>query len=116
MSAARSPRTFTTMLLALGVGLCSYYGYEWRQLPEYSEADIETSVELNLQLELQQRGPHLRPDETGTARLRDLIHREITAEVTQQREKIELRFGVGLIALVLGLGQVAAARLLTGLR
>jgi hypothetical protein len=113
MPASRSPRTFTALLLSLGVGLCSYYGYEWWQLPEYSEADIETSVDLNLQLELQQRGPHLRPDEAGTARLRELIHREITAELTQQRERIELRFGVGLVALVLGLGQLAAGRLLS---
>ena len=113
MSPARSPRTFAALLLSLGMGLCAYYGYEWWQLPAYSEADIEASVELNLQLDLQRRGPHLQPDEAGVARLRELIHREITAEIQQQRERIELRFGVGLIALVLGLGQLLAQRVLS---
>ena len=42
-----------------------------------------------------------------------MIEREITAQVTQQREKIQLRFGVGLIALVLGLGNLAAQFLLS---
>ncbi|MGB0219167.1 MAG: hypothetical protein ACPGJF_07530 [Sinimarinibacterium flocculans] len=112
MPPKRSPRTFTALLLALGMGLCAYYGQEWWALPDYSAADIEASVELNLQLELQRRGPHLQPDEAGIARLRDMVEREITAQLTQQREKIQLRFGVGLVALVLGLGQLAMARVL----
>ncbi|MGB1561476.1 MAG: hypothetical protein ACPHN2_08255 [Sinimarinibacterium flocculans] len=101
------------MLLALGVGLCSYYGYEWWQLPSYSEADLKASVELNLRMELQQRGPHLQPNEAGVGRLREMIQQEVQGEINREREKIQLRFGIGVIALVLGAGNLAASRMMS---
>ena len=101
------------MILALGVGLVGYYGMEWYQLPEYSETDIDASVELNLQLDLQRRGPHLQPDAEQLERLRSTVRAEVETEIRKEREKIELRLGVGLIALIVGLGHLLSTRFLT---
>ncbi|SFF42213.1 hypothetical protein SAMN04488120_1043 [Fontimonas thermophila] len=98
------------LLLAVGLGLVGYYGVEWYTLPEYSEADIEASVELNLQLDLQRRGPHLQPDAERLELLRKTIRAEVETEIRKEREKVQLRFGVGLIALVLGVGQIVGNR------
>jgi hypothetical protein len=109
MQASRPPfRSLTALLLSIGLGLTIYYGQQWWQLPEYNDADIGASVELNLHLELQQRGPHLQPDAAGIERLREMIRQEVETEIRREREKIQLRFGIGLIALVLGGGQLAA--------
>lgn len=105
--------SFPTLLLALGIGLCGYYGHAWYQLEDYSETDIAASVELNLQLDLQRRGPHLQPDAAGLARLRQMVRTEVEADIHRERDSVQLRFGIGLIALVLGAGQLVAARLLT---
>jgi hypothetical protein len=113
MQASRPPfRSLTALLLSIGMGLTIYYGHEWWQLPEYSEADVSASVELNLHIELQQRGPHLRPDDAGIERLRGMIRDEVETEIRREREKIQLRFGIGLIALVLGGGQLLASGVL----
>ncbi|MES0874615.1 hypothetical protein [Sinimarinibacterium thermocellulolyticum] len=109
MHAPRLPfRSLTALLLSIGLGLTIYYGHEWWRLPEYSDADIDASVELNLHMELQRRGPHLQPDAENLERLRRLIRAEVQAEIRRERETIQRRFGIGLIALVLGLGQYAA--------
>jgi hypothetical protein len=112
MQPYRSPfRSLTALLISIGLGLTIYYGQEWWQLPEYSEEDIRASAELNLHIELQQRGPHLQPDAAGIERLRGMIRQEVETEIRREREKIQLRFGIGLIALVLGLGQLVFVRL-----
>ncbi|MEQ1439381.1 hypothetical protein AAG565_08450 [Fontimonas sp. SYSU GA230001] len=113
MTPTRPPfRTLPALLLSLGVGLCGYYGQKWYELPTYSEEDIAASVELNLRLDLQRRGPHLQPDAAGLARMREMVQAEVEGEIRRERDQVQLRFGVGLIALVLGLGQLAAQRLL----
>lgn len=103
-------RSLPALLLAVGFGLCGYYGLEWYELPTYSEEEITASVDLNLQIDLQRRGPHLQPDAAGLQRMREMVRAEVEAEINREREKVQLRFGVGLIALVLGLGQAAASR------
>jgi hypothetical protein len=109
MQPYRSPfRSLTALLISIGLGLTIYYGQQWWQLPDYSEEDIRSSAELNLHLELQQRGPHLQPNAAGIERLREMIQREVEGEILREREKIQLRFGIGLIALVLGGGQLLA--------
>lgn len=98
------------LMLALGLGLVSYYGIEWYELPEYSEAEIEASTELNLQLDLQRRGPHLQPDAARLEALRKTVRAEVETEIRKERETVQLRFGVGLIALVVGLGHLLSSR------
>ncbi len=100
-----------SLLLALGVGLCGYYGYAWYQLPVYNETDIAASTELNLQIDLQRRGPNLQPDAEGLDRMREQVRAEVEAEIGRERETIERRFGIGLIALVVGLGHTVFGRM-----
>lgn len=102
--------SLTGLLLGLGVGLCGYYGQAWWELPRYTDADIEASVEINLQRDLHRLGPNLQPDATRLAQLRTRIRTEIEGELRRERERIQLRFGIGLLALVLGLGQLAGER------
>ncbi|MFA5941505.1 MAG: hypothetical protein WC809_19325 [Sinimarinibacterium sp.] len=112
MTPRRTPfRALPALLLSIGVGLCGYYGQKWYELPTYSDQDIAASVELNLQLDLQRRGPHLQPDTEGLKRPRETVRAEVEGEIRREREKVQLRLGVGLIALVLGAGQLAAIRL-----
>ncbi len=112
MPAPRPPlATLSALLTAVGLGLCGYYGQQWYELPEYGEADIAASVELNLGIDLQRRGPHLQPDAAQLEQLRGIIRREVETDIRQERERIQLRFGVGLIALVLGAGRAIAARI-----
>ncbi|MES2491395.1 MAG: hypothetical protein V4607_16545 [Pseudomonadota bacterium] len=95
------------LLFSAGLGLCMYFGQEWYQLPKYSESDIDASTELNLKLDLQNRGPNLQPaskDELETMRAR--VRFEITSSIKAERDKITQRFSIGLVALVLGFGQL----------
>lgn len=106
-------RILPALLLSAGIGLCGYYGQKWYELPAYTAQDMAASVELNLQIDLQRRGPHLQPDAEGLRHMREIVKTEVEANIRQEREKVQLRFGVGLIALVLGAGQLLATRLLT---
>lgn len=98
-------------ILAIGVALCGYYGQAWWALPDYSESDIEASVELNLAIDLSRRGPHLQPDAEQLERLRQQVRAEIEGGLRQQTEKVQLRFGIGLLCLVIGLSHVLTRRL-----
>lgn len=101
------------MLFAGGLGICMYYGQQWYELPKYSEADIDASTELNLKLDLQHRGPNLQPaNKDELDRMRAGVRYEITSSIQAERDKLSQRFGIGLIAFVLGLGQLVMARLM----
>ncbi len=100
-----------SVLLVVGVGLCGYYGLAWYQLPVYNEADLVASTELNLQIDLQRRGQNLQPDAEGLERMRSQVRAEVEAEIGRERETIERRFGIGLIALVVGIGHVVFGRM-----
>ena len=104
--------TLTYLALSIGLGLTAYYGQAWYELEDYSEADIEASTELNLRLDLQRRGPHLQPDAERLTELRAQVRAEVEGEILREREKIQSRFAVGLIALVVGLGNWLSQRLM----
>lgn len=105
----RNPRAMAFTLIAFGIGLCAYYGEQWYRLPQWSEADIEQSVELNFQLDLQRLGPHLRPSEEKRAELRRMIRLEVEAEIRRERETLERWMGLGAVLCVLGAGQLVFA-------
>lgn len=107
----RNPKSLAFLLLALGVGLCGYYGQKWYELPEWSEAEIAQSVEINLELDLQRMGPHLRPTGERLEDLRRLVRSEVEAEIRKEREGAQKGLGAGLIALVLAVGQLLAVAL-----
>lgn len=111
----RNPRFFAFLLAAAGVGLLAHFGAQWWQLPAWSEAEIEQSVELNLALELQHRGPHLRPEGERLDELRRTLRAEVQGEIRRERRELERWMGVGAILCVLGIvtgfKQALAARL-----
>ena len=76
------------LLFAGGLGICMYYGQQWYELPKYSDADIEASTELNLQMDLQHRGPNLQPaSKDELDRMRAEVRFEITSSIQAERDK-----------------------------
>ncbi|HUS25251.1 MAG TPA: hypothetical protein VM369_09895 [Candidatus Binatia bacterium] len=102
----RNPRVFAFVLLATGLGLAGWYGEEWLRLPEWSEAEIAQSTELNLQLDLQRMGAQLAPTGERLDELRRIVRAEVEAEVRHDRETVARWLGLGLLLAVLGLGQL----------
>jgi hypothetical protein len=96
-------------LLAAGVGLTAWYGQKWYELPRYTDAELHASVELNLQMDLQ-RMPVSDPAQVD--RLRGLVRAEVLADVEKERRDVESGLGLGLIALVVGFGNLLFMRLL----
>jgi hypothetical protein len=79
------------------------------QLPQYSEADIDASAELNLQLDLQ-RQPGA-PDAAALASLRAKTRADVVAGIERERRQVETGLGAGLIALVAAVGNLVLMRL-----
>lgn len=100
----RNPRAFAFLLIAVGVGLVAWYGEQRWRLPEWNETEIEQSVELNLALELQRRGPHLQPSGERLDHLRSTLRAEIEAEIRRDRAEPERWIGLGLLLIVVGAG------------
>ena len=112
----RNPRVLTFLLVAFGVGLVAWYGEQRWRLPAWSEAEIEQSVELNLAVELERRGPHLRPSGERLEELRRTVRAEVEGEIRRDREKLERGLGAGLLMTVIGLGVLAGGALLKSAR
>jgi hypothetical protein len=107
----RNPKALAFLMFAVGIGLLGYFGEQWYRLPKWSEAEIEQSVELNLAIDLNRMGPHLRPTGEKLERLRGIIRAEVEGEIRREREQLERWMGAGLLLLVLGAGQWAALAL-----
>ena len=103
----RNPRAFAFLLAALGVGLAGYYGEQRWRLPQWNEGEILQSVELNLAIELQRRGPHLQPAPERLEELRRTLRAEVEAEIRRDRYQLDRWIGLGLVLIVLGLGHGA---------
>ena len=100
----RNPRALAFLLVAVGIGIAGWYGEQRWRLPAWSEAEIEQSVELNLAVELQRRGPLLQPAPERLEQLRRTLRAEVEAEIRRDREQLERWIGLGLVLTVLGLG------------
>lgn len=107
----RNPHLFAFVLAAVGLGLIAYYGEQLSRLPAWTEQEIDQSVELNLALELQRRGPHLQPDAGRLEGLRQTLRQEVEAEIRRDRRDLERWIGLGALLLVFGLGQWATSAL-----
>ncbi len=103
----RNPRLLAFLLAAIGVGIAAWHGEQRWRLPVWSEAEIAQSVELNLAVELRQRGPHLQPSPERVEALRAALRVEVEAEIRREREQLERWIGLGLVLVVLGLGMWA---------
>jgi hypothetical protein len=107
----RNPNLLAFLLAAVGFGLAAFYGEQLWRLPAWSEAEIAQSVELNLELEKQHRGPHLQPDGARLEQLRATLRAEVEAEIRRDRQELERWIGLGMVMMVLGLGQWLRSRI-----
>ena len=101
----RNPQAFAFVMIAIGIGLIGYYGERWYRLPQWTEGEIEQSVELNLAIDLKRMGPLLQPTGEKLERLRGIIRAEVAGEIRRERETLERWMGAGLLLVVVGLGQ-----------
>ena len=92
---------------ALGLGLGGYYGERWYKLPQYSEQDLQASVELNLIMDLERRGPQLQPTPAERERLRQQIRQEVDADIARERQEVKQGFIVAMLMLLFGVGYLA---------
>lgn len=102
----RNPYLIPMLIIVVGIAIAGYYAQQWNETPPLSEADIYASTELNLAIELQQRGPNLQPQGPALDRLREQIRAEVVAESENERKKYQLRFFIGAAALIIGFGQM----------
>jgi hypothetical protein len=101
----RNSRAFAFLMAAIGVGLVAYYGEQRWRMPEWSEAEIAQSVELNLAVELQRRGPHLQPAGERLETLRRTLRAEVEAAIRRDRQALDRWIGCGGLLIVFGLSQ-----------
>ncbi|AXQ28440.1 hypothetical protein D0B54_06980 [Solimonas sp. K1W22B-7] len=92
--------------LTVGLGLSAYYGEKWYLLPQYGEQDLRASVELNLALDLERRGPALQPSPEDRERLRQQIRQEIEADIARERKEATQGLISALLMLLFGGGYV----------
>lgn len=93
------------LLAAGGIGLCAYAGLQWRQLPHYSEQDLQASTELNLRLDLARQGRQMPQDPAEARNLLNNERTEVDEELKTQRETVVTWLAAGLALLVLSSGQ-----------
>lgn len=96
-------------LFLAGLGLSLYYGHAWWQLPHYSEADIQQSVELNLAMDLQHLPASARAEPARQQR-RETIEVELREVIRREREETRTACLAGLAALLASLAQMAWLR------
>ncbi len=92
---------------ALGLGLGAHYGERWYHLPKYDEQDLQASVELNLAIDLEQRGPQLQPAPAERERLRQQIRQEIDADIAREAGEVKQGFAAAMLMLLFGGGYLA---------
>ncbi len=102
------------LLAAGGIGLCAYAGLQWRQLPHYSEADLEISTELNLQIDLARQSVKEPFDPERMGQLRRQERADIQTEIESGRTDVLHWLAAGLALLTLAGGQLMTIRLNIG--
>lgn len=103
---------FAFLLAALGGGLIVYAYTQQHAMPHYNEADIASSVELNLTLDLARLSPSeaLPPEQVEA--LRKTVRAEIEAEISKDEGAVQNWYTAGAVMLVLALSQLLLQRFL----
>lgn len=104
------------LLVAVGIVLCGYGGYQWYQVDEPTAEEMRLSVEANYYADLarmQARQPGVELDLTQEwkDKHRQAIREEIEAMVEHERETARSWFLVGIAVLIFSLGRMFAAPL-----
>jgi hypothetical protein len=101
----RNPMTIPAIMMAAGLSVGIYYGDRWYRWEAIPEGDLHASVELNLAVVKQARGPHLPMDPEREQRLRETIREELVAESRRPLEQAQARGFMGLGVFIIGFGQ-----------
>lgn len=101
---------FAFLLGAAGLALCGWYGSALLSAPQYSQADIARSAQLNLAVDLARLPPNLRPAATEHAEMLDNERQEVVDDISLQHKKRQAGFGAGVILLVLAAGRLLLNR------
>lgn len=107
------PGAVGAIVAALGFGVACWYGWDWYQIPRWTEVQIEQSVELNLALDLKRIGaepPSPEQAQAMRARIRAELHAEIAKENELPRDYTVAGLIIGLFGLVQMLTRIALAR------
>lgn len=107
------------LLLAVGLGLCTWGGYQWYQVETPTEEELRLSVEANFYADLarmqaQQPGRELDLSEEWKTKHRQAIREEIQAMVEHEKATARSWFLAGLAVLIFSLGRMFAAPLFRG--
>lgn len=109
--------TAGALLIAFGLGVVLWYGWDWYHLPRWTSAEIEQSVELNLVLDLRRNGASM-PDPAQAQAMRARIREELLAEIAREQEGPRGYTLAGLVIALFGFAQMlirmAVARHRTG--
>jgi len=108
---SRDPKTLAIILIAAGIGLCLWFGEEWYSLPQWSEAEIQQSADLNVAMDVQRMSPQLAPTGERLEQLRRTVRAEVASEIKREHEKPLRWVAGGLMLIVAGLSNLLFATL-----
>lgn len=100
------PGAVGALVAALGFGLACWNGWDWYQLPRWTEQDIVASVELNLALD-QSRLPPDSLTPQMQQRMRIALRREVEEQIAQETKQPREFTIAGLVIGLFGLMQFA---------
>lgn len=103
-------RLLPALMFAGGLGMAMYYGHAWWQLPQYSAADLDASVELNLAADLMRHDEAFRNDAAQVLALRSAVRQELEQTIADEKREVQNYTGTGLILMALGLAQMLVLR------
>jgi hypothetical protein len=107
----RNPRMIPAIMFSAGLAVAGYYGLAWYQMPQFSEQEIEQSTELNLALDLAQRSAQERPQGLQLEALKARVRADVENDIHSELKVAQVRFSLGLIAMVFGLSQLVSLHL-----
>lgn len=99
----RSSLALAFLLVSAGIGCCLYAGLLWRDLPRYTEAEIRTSADLNLAIDLAREhldAEKLAPEVLDARRARTVA--EVKADIADDAKVPRIWLLVGLILTAFG--------------
>ncbi|MGQ0619433.1 MAG: hypothetical protein ACT4QA_05880 [Panacagrimonas sp.] len=99
------PGAVGAIVAALGFGVACWYGWDWYQIPRWTEAQIEQSVELNFVLDLKRTGAEP-PSPDAAQAMREHIRSDLRAEIAKERELPRDYTLAGLVIGLFGLAQM----------
>jgi len=102
------------LLAAGGIGLCGYAGLQWYELPHYSEDDLKTSTELNLQIDLARKEDQSKLTSDQVEEMRRTIRTEVNGEVNSRSREILMWLAIGFSLLTMAISQTVFIKLLKG--